>query len=71
MDKSKLRIVRESRGLTTVVMSQRLGIGQSRYSMIETGQRPASLEIATKTAEILDVSICEIFLPQSFTVREV
>jgi DNA-binding XRE family transcriptional regulator len=70
MIKSNLRNKRELQGETTVSMARRLGIGASRYYMIENGQRPATPEIANRIAAIFCVPVEEIFLPQSFTVRD-
>lgn len=38
--------------------------------MIEKGERPATPELAEQIASLLKVKKEDIFLPQSFTVRE-
>jgi transcriptional regulator with XRE-family HTH domain len=68
---SRLRELREQRGETITSMAAKLEIGVSRYYMIESGARPASPELAEKIAKILGVETEYLFLPQSFTVREV
>jgi transcriptional regulator with XRE-family HTH domain len=68
---SILRELREQRGETITSMAAKLEIGVSRYYMIESGARPASPELAEKIAAILGVETEHLFLPQSFTVREV
>lgn len=69
--KTMLRLARESGKETVSSMANRLNIGISRYYMIETGERPASPIIAKKISEILNVPQDHIFLPQSFTARDV
>ncbi|MBS3938491.1 MAG: helix-turn-helix transcriptional regulator [Peptococcaceae bacterium] len=64
-----LRSVRKSRGETVTSMAKKLGIGVSRYHMIESGTRPASPEIAEAICRALSVPSEDIFLPVSFTVR--
>lgn len=51
-------------------LANSVGIAPSRMSMIETGQRPASRELAQKIADELCVPLEDVFLPDSFTVRE-
>ena len=69
--RTELRNLREKKGVTVTSMAVRLKIGVSRYYMIENGERPASPEITNKIATILGVKPEDIFLPRSFTVREV
>lgn len=52
-------------------MANKLDIGISRYYMIEAGDRPATPKIANQISEILNVKQEDIFLPQSFTAREI
>lgn len=67
---SELRIARERQGLTQTELAKRAGILVSRYNMIEKGHRPATPEIAQRVAGILEVSVDAVFLPGSFTIRE-
>ena len=68
---TNLRKTREMRGETVTSMAHKLNIGVSRYYMIEIGERPASAEIAEKVSSILKVNQNKIFLPQSFTTRDI
>ena len=65
-----LRLLREGKGETVTSMAQKLDIGISRYHMIESGQRPATPEIAEAIARILSTPQDQIFSPLSFTVRQ-
>lgn len=67
---TELKRYREAAGQTVTGMARKLRIGVSRYYMIESGERPATPEIAKKISEILGVQQGDIFLPQSFTVRK-
>ena len=69
--KTLLRLTREIRKETITSMAEKLEIGISRYYMIEVGDRPATPEIAKHISEILKVKQEDIFLPQSFTAREI
>jgi len=71
VQQSALRALREKKGETVTSMAAKLDIGVSRYYMIETGARPATPELAARIAAILGVDQNALFLPQSFTVREV
>ena len=69
--KTLLRLTRELRNETITSMAKELKIGISRYYMIETGDRPATPELAKRISEILKVKQDDIFLPQTFTAREI
>jgi len=69
--KTMLRLTRELRNETITSMAKKLKIGVSRYYMIESGERPAPPRIAKQISEILNVKQEDIFLPQSFTAREI
>ncbi len=68
---TKLRLIRKKKGETVSGMARKLKIGVSRYYMIETGERPATPEIAENIAKLLKVKTQSIFVPNSFTVRQV
>lgn len=70
MTETLLRRIRLARGITLTAMADRLGILASRLSMIESGQRPVPPELAQSIAEMLGVRQEDLFLPDSFTVRE-
>ena len=70
-DCTKLRLIRKKKGETVSGMARKLKIGVSRYYMIETGERPATPEIAENIAKLLNVKTQSIFVPNSFTVRQV
>jgi transcriptional regulator with XRE-family HTH domain len=65
-----LKQVREQRGETVTSMARKLGVGVSRYYMIESGARPATSELVRQIAVILGMKSEALFLPLSFTVRE-
>lgn len=69
--KTMLRLTRELKKETITSMANKLKIGISRYYMIESGERPASPKLARQISEILNVKQEDIFLPQSFTAREI
>lgn len=50
----KLRIEKQ---ISQVTLGESLGIGKSAVSMIENGQRSASIEVASKIADYFDVPI--------------
>ena len=68
--KTILRTNRELKKETITSMANKLKIGISRYYMIESGERPANMEIAKQISEILNIKQEDIFLPISFTARE-
>ncbi|MBN9482158.1 MAG: hypothetical protein BGO70_16430 [Bacteroidetes bacterium 43-93] len=57
---SKLRILREVRGLKQQDIADRLGISQTAYSRYEQNQTNLSVEQAEKLAEIFDVSLPDL-----------
>lgn len=67
---SVLRSLRESRGLSLTELARRVGIGVSRYYMIEAGKRPAPPKVAEAIARELGTDCEALFLPISFTVRQ-
>lgn len=71
MTETRLRQMLRSRRRTLSSLALALGIPLSRLSMIASGHRPATVEVASRIAEEMGVTIDDIFLPDSFTVREV
>lgn len=60
--KLKLREIRKSKGITQTFISEKLGFKSvSGYNAIELGKRRLDLVRAKKLAEILDVSLEELF----------
>lgn len=70
MSETHLRRLRLAKKITLTALAEELGILPSRLSMIESGQRPAPPEIAEKIAKRLGVALSDLFVPESFTVRE-
>jgi len=56
-----LKRLRKSSGLTQLEVAKRLGITQSAYAHYENGIRKMEAESIPKVAEILGVSILEIY----------
>lgn len=48
-----LKEIRISANLSTYAVAERAGISQSHYSMIENGQRSASVSVAKRIARVL------------------
>lgn len=67
---SVLKQLRVAKGYTITTIAKLLDMPISTYAMLESGERTASKEVATKLGELLNVKPEEIFLPQRFTVRE-
>lgn len=51
----KLKELRKQRGLSQQFVSEKLGITQQAYSLIENGNRKLSVELAKALAAILQV----------------
>lgn len=69
--KTILKVIRKDKRISLSAMAKDLGIGVSRYFLIENGERPATPEIAERIAGILGVAKDVLFLPRSFTVRKI
>lgn len=54
-----LKVARESRGLTMKTMAENLGISESYYSLIESGERQKRLDfsLVMKLATVLGMSL--------------
>lgn len=58
----RIRTLRVERGLSQEGFADRVVISRAYISFIEQGTRTASLEVLVHIAEILDVSLSELFL---------
>lgn len=56
----RLRVLRNSLGLTQAQMAAELGVSASYVTLIEADQRPASARFLMKLAEIYDLNIAEL-----------
>jgi transcriptional regulator with XRE-family HTH domain len=57
---SKVKSVRERKGLSHEYMGMKLGISQAAYTKIERGQTNLALDRLYQIAEVLDVKIAEL-----------
>ncbi len=57
---SPLRVYREHRGLTLQALADRIGVGKSYLSQIETGKKAGSLEVMRDCAAALDVDLDDL-----------
>ncbi|VDC25127.1 helix-turn-helix domain-containing protein [Pseudogemmobacter humi] len=56
----RLRVLRQSLGLTQGQMAAELGVSASYITLIEADQRPASARLLLKLAEVYDLNIAEL-----------
>lgn len=56
--------------ITGVQMAEALGIGISHYYYIESGERPATPELAEQIAQKLNAQVSELFDPKQYRARE-
>lgn len=65
-----MKALRMKKGLSQTVTGEKLGMSQTYYSMIESGQRKKelSLELATKIAELFDVPLDTIIAAEKEAV---
>ena len=56
----RLRVLRQSLGLTQAQMADQLGVSASYVTLIEADQRPASARFLMKLAEVYDLNIAEL-----------
>ncbi|MBC7913329.1 MAG: helix-turn-helix transcriptional regulator [Pyrinomonadaceae bacterium] len=61
---TKIRMIRELRGLSQENVAEQLGIAQNTYSKIESNQTKLSTEMLAKIADIFDVSPMDIMTQQ-------
>jgi transcriptional regulator with XRE-family HTH domain len=62
MDGSRLRAVRESKGLTVTETAKRAGIAPAHLSRVERGRRGLSVESLARLAGVLDLKDLERLL---------
>jgi transcriptional regulator with XRE-family HTH domain len=62
MDGSRLRAVRESKGLTVTETAKRAGIAAAHLSRVERGKRGLSVESLARLARVLDLRDLERLL---------
>jgi putative transcriptional regulator len=60
MTSNRIRRLREARGLTQDRLGELVGSDKFKLSRIETGKQPLDLDLATKIARVLDVTIAEV-----------
>lgn len=65
-----LKFYRLNKGFSMKEIAEKAGISTSKYQQIEQGEQTASCEVATKIAQILEVSPNHIFFASKFTIRE-
>ena len=56
----RLRVLRQSLGLTQQQMAAELGVSASYITLIEADQRPASAKLLMRLAEVYDLNIAEL-----------
>lgn len=56
----RLKVLRQSLGLTQAQMAAELGVSASYITLIEADQRPASARLLVKIAEVYDINISEL-----------
>ncbi|MDS9469449.1 short-chain fatty acyl-CoA regulator family protein [Paracoccus sp. MBLB3053] len=56
----RLRVLRQSLGLTQAQMAAELGVSASYITLIEADQRPASARLLMRIAEVYDLNISEL-----------
>lgn len=66
-----LRDLRLKKDWTLDDAARAVGLSISGYQQIEIGSRSADVETATKIAEQFAVPLGAIFVPRSFTAREI
>ena len=62
--KSKLRVLRAEREWTQADLAARLQVSRQTINAIETGKYDPSLSLAFKIAQIVGLSIEEVFTPE-------
>lgn len=63
---SRLRMLREAKGLSTLKVGKILGVSHSALSMYETGKRIPKDDIKAKLADFYGLSIDELFFSRCF-----
>ena len=62
--KSKLRVLRAEREWTQADLAERLQVSRQTINAIETGKYEPSLSLAFKIAQIVGLSIEDVFTPE-------
>ncbi len=57
---NRIKMLRVSKNFTQEQIAERLGISRQKFSRIENGSNSITLDILSKVAEILDVSVSDI-----------
>lgn len=60
MNKTKLRTIREQKGLTQKELAERAGVVQSLISMVESGTANFSIKVAKRVCAVLGCKIDDI-----------
>jgi transcriptional regulator with XRE-family HTH domain len=58
---SRLREIRESRGMTLTALARQAGLSRSFYTQVEYGRQTISVERAFTLANVLGVEMTELF----------
>ena len=61
--KNKLRVLRAERSWSQADLADRAGVSRQTINAIETGKYDPSLPLAFKLANLFELSIEEIFIP--------
>lgn len=59
---ARIRALREERRLTQDALADRAFLSRAYWSFLERGEKTASLDTLVRIAEVLDVSLSELFL---------
>lgn len=66
----KIRKVRVAKGLTVANMGEELGMSTSAYAKIERGETNTPATRLIQIAEVLDISVSDMFNERDFSVAE-
>lgn len=58
---NRIREIREKRGLTQIDLGDAVGVSRQTIISLEKGSYNPSLELAFKIAEVLDMTITDVF----------
>ena len=57
----KIRLLRESRGLSQGDLAYRIGINRSYLSEVENGHRNLTIDILTRLGDIMSITLSDLF----------
>ncbi|MCC8051738.1 MAG: helix-turn-helix domain-containing protein [Clostridiales bacterium] len=57
---SRIKALRTAKGFTQEQIAERIGVSRQKYARIENGANSITLDILSKIAEILDVTVGDI-----------